>query len=198
MRSDEELIQAVAARDESAFDALFARHHGALRSRVLRIVRSEAVADDLVQEAFLRAWRRAEQYDRRGAVKAWLLRIGQNLALNHLRSARRSRQQPLEAPPPGPDDRQAEPDWMIDPTSLGPDEIVELAERGERLQRMIDDLPEDRRRLWGLVHEDEMDLRAVAEELGIPLGTAKSRLHYTRKKLRQAFKDLQPDWEDLE
>ena len=74
---------------------------------------------------------------------------------------------------------------MIDPTSLGPDQIAELAERGRMLQRMIDDLPEDRRRLWGLVHEDEMDLRAVAEELGIPLGTAKSRLHNALRKLRE-------------
>ena len=195
MRPDEELISAIAAQDASAFDALFARHHAALRGRVLRIVRREAVADDLVQEAFLRVWRRAEQYDRRGAVKAWLMRIATNLALNHLRSARRSRQRPLEAPAPQAGDREAEPDWMIDPGSLGPDEIVELAERNELLRQMLDRLSEDRRRLWGLVHEDEMDLRAVAEELGIPLGTAKSRLHYTRKQLRQAWREIQEDWE---
>ena len=76
------------------FKQLYAQYGEGILRHVARMVRSDA-AQDLVQEAFLRAWQRAEQWDGRGTFKAWLYRIATNLALNHLRTVRRRREQPL-------------------------------------------------------------------------------------------------------
>src|ERR671932_347450 len=90
--SDPELLAQIRARDAGAFETLFARYRELVRRQAQRIVRDESAADDLVQEVFLRVWTRSEQWDGRGACKAWLFRIATNLALNHLRTVRRRRE----------------------------------------------------------------------------------------------------------
>ncbi|MHC4981722.1 MAG: RNA polymerase sigma factor [Planctomycetota bacterium] len=197
MRSDKELLRRIVERDESAFDELFARYHHVIRGRFKSMVRCEAAADDLVQELFLRLWTRADQYAGRGPVEGWLQRIATNLALNYLRWARRRRTRPLEGKQPPAEGEQADQaDWMIDPGSFDPEEIVELAERRKMLERLVGSLPEAKLRLYRMVHEQEIDVQAAAELLGIPVGTAKSRLHYLRRWLAQAWKELGEDWEN--
>jgi RNA polymerase sigma-70 factor (ECF subfamily) len=194
--SDAELAERVAGGDAEAFEALFARHGDAVRRHLARIVRREGAADDLVQETFLRVWTRAEQWDRRGAFAGWLFRIATNLALNHLRSTRRRRQRPLEIPvDPGDtdEDEHVAPSWMVDASTLGPDAIVALAEQEARLRGLVEALPEAKREVFRLAHEAEMPLRQIAEALGIPEGTAKSRLHHARKRLAREWSDLETD-----
>ena len=191
MPSDEDLIGKVLSRDAHAFDALFARYRGPLRRHLERIVRDRAGAEDLLQEVFLRVWTRAEQWSGEGAVRAWLFRIGTNLALNHLRSARRRRHQPLEARPAGEEDEDFVPGWMVDASALGPEETTELAERAELFRRLIGELSEEKREVMRLIHEEQMDLRQAAEQLGVPVGTVKSRLFYARKTLQQGWKDIE-------
>jgi RNA polymerase sigma-70 factor (ECF subfamily) len=94
MPSDQHLMGRVRERDARAFEALFERYGELIRRHLARITRDDAAAQDLVQEVFLRVWTRAEQWDGRGPFKAWLYRIATNLALNHLRSVRRRREQP--------------------------------------------------------------------------------------------------------
>src|SRR5918911_756040 len=96
--ADRELLERIARRDACAFEVLFERHRETVRRRLGAIVRDEAAAEDLSQEVFLRVWTRAEQWDGRGAARAWLLRVATHLALNHLRSVRRRREEPLEIP----------------------------------------------------------------------------------------------------
>src|SRR5687767_2583288 len=76
-------------RDGAAFETLTARYREPLLRHLVSMVRDGAAADDLLQEALLRVWTRADRWDGRGAVKAWLFRIATNLALNHLRTVRR-------------------------------------------------------------------------------------------------------------
>ena len=90
--SDQDLMRRVQERDAGAFETLFSRYREPLRRHRARTVRDDAAADDLAQELFLRVWTRAEQWDGRGAFKAWLFRIAANIALNHLRSVRRREQ----------------------------------------------------------------------------------------------------------
>jgi len=200
MPDDRELVERVLEGDPAAFDALFARHEPAVRGHLRRIVRAEAVVDDLLQEVFLRVWTRAEQWSGEGAFRNWLLRVATNVALNHLRSVRRRRQQPLVPPTPPnrgrediEEDESPAPGWMVDASALGPDVLVEMAEQREMFARLIDRLPETEREVVRLAHEAEMDLREIAEELGIPEGTVKSRLHYARRQLARQWGALKPD-----
>ena len=191
---DRALVERVAAGDAEAFEALFARYADAVRRHVGRMVRYGGAADDLAQEAFLRVWTRAEQWDGRGSFRGWLFRIATNLALNHLRSVRRRRQQSLELPAPEPlsdeDDEPLAPAWMIDASALGPDAIVEAAEQRDLYRRLVDRLPDDKREVFRMAHEAEMPLREIAESLGIPEGTVKSRLHHARRRLADEWRGL--------
>jgi len=191
--ADAELVERVVNGDAGAFEALFARYQQAVLRHLTRIVRDGTVADDLVQEAFLRVWTRAEQWDGRGRFKAWLFRIATNLALNHLRSMRRRKQQPLEIPPDAGDtdeDEHVAPSWLVDASALGPDAIAQLAEQEARVRGLVDKLPEDKREVFRLAHEAEMPIREIAEQLGIPEGTVKSRLHHARKRLARDWRRL--------
>ena len=199
MQSDHDLIGRIRKRDVAAFETLFSRYREAIRRHITRAVWDESAAEDLVQEAFLRVWTCASQWDGRGEFKAWLFRIATNLALNHLRTVRRRRQQPLEIPADEFDEEEEhppEPDWMIDVSSLGPDVMLEHVERYELLWRLIDGLPDEKRKVLRLVYESEMDIREAALELGIPEGTVKSRLHYSVKRLAREWKEIASEWED--
>lgn len=191
-------MRRVLDRDAGAFDVLFARHSRAVRNRLTRIVRSDPAGDDLLQEVFLRVWTRADQWAGQGSVRGWLLAIATNLALNHLRSARRHRGRPLRAP--SAPAREAEddlvPGWMVDASVPGPDAAAELAEREQMFRRLIGELPGDKREVMRMAYEEQMDIGQIAAELGIPPGTVKSRLFYGRRMLRQSWQDIEPQRED--
>ncbi len=193
--SDKELLGRVSCRDAEAFDSLFARHAGAVRDRLARIVRSESAAEDLLQEVFLRVWIRADQWAGHGSVRAWLLGIAAHLALNHLRSSRRRRHRPLEAPPAGGGDEEEDliPGWMIDASAVAAPDAAELAERAETLRRLLGELPEEKREVLEMIYQEQLDIREAAERLGVPPGTIKSRLHYARQMIRQGWPDQGPD-----
>ena len=185
MDSDRALVNRIRRRDPHAFDVLMQRYAEQVKAHLRRIVRDEAAADDLAQEVSLRVWERASQWDGRGPFKAWLMRVATNLALNHLRSTRRKREQPLvfEDRSNEEDEEGLAPGWMIDRSALGPEQTVDLAEQKELLRDLVDALPEEKRQVLQMVHDQEMELLEVAKALGVPLGTVKSRLHYTVKWL---------------
>lgn len=194
--TDPELLQLIQRHDGDAFAHFFARHQQAVERHLGQIVRDAVMAEDLVQEVFLLVWMRAEQWDGRGEVKAWLYRIATNLALNHLRALRRRPQQPLEAPPrsvqtddwPSADENFA-PGWMIDAAALEPPTLMAASEQQRLIQRLVAELPADKQEVFRMVYEGEMDLRSVADQLGIPAGTVKSRLHYSKKQLARRWKE---------
>jgi RNA polymerase sigma-70 factor (ECF subfamily) len=195
MLSDQDLVKQILERDAHAFEVLFERYGEMIERHLARLVHDNAVAQDLAQEAFLRVWTRAEQWNESGPFKAWLYRIATNLALNHLRSVRRRREQPLDAPSEQAEgeDESLAPAWMLDAATLGPDASLELAEEREQFRRLVEGLPEEKRQVFRLVHQMEMSLRDAADELGIPEGTAKSRLHYAKKQLARAWQELDTD-----
>ena len=198
-QSDQTLIRKIVKRDAAAFETLFARHSASVHQHILSIVRTESAAEDLVQEVFLRLWTRAEQWNGQGEFKGWLFRIATNLALNHLRTVRRWRQEPLETPPDefdGEDERPPDPDWMIDTSLRNPEVMVEQAERSQLLWQLVDGLPQEKREVLHLIYQKEMALREAAIELGIPEGTVKSRLHYSVRHLAREWKEIASDWEE--
>jgi RNA polymerase sigma-70 factor (ECF subfamily) len=192
---DLELMLRVRQRDADAFAALLARHRERVQRRLRALVRDEFAAADLTQEVFLRVWTHAEQWHGQGDFGSWLFRIATNLALNHLRTLDRRREQPLERNPGSyaGSDREGESpaERMVDTAAPAPDRWVEHADRMARLRRLVELLPEEKRAVFRMVHEEELELREVAGRLGIPEGTVKSRLHHARKRLARAWQEAE-------
>lgn len=199
MQDEREVVRRVGAGDVRAFEALFAHYHGPIRRHVRRVVRDPATAEDLTQEVFERVWTRAGQWNGRGTFQAWLFRVATNLALNQLRSRRRHPQEPLTrrgVESGAPIDEPSEA-WLVDPAAVDPSDAAERGVDRDRLRQLLTGLPDDKRRVLELVHIADMDLATVAEVLGIPVGTVKSRLYYARKRLAQAWRELDgDDWEE--
>ena len=200
MPADMELMRRLAEGDSTAFDALFARYADRIRQRLARVVRDAAAVDDLLQDVFLRLWTRSGQWEGRGDPGAWLGRIAANLALNHLRSRRRER--PLQQASGGnardEEDAGANPLALIaDATEAQPSEVLAAAERDAALAGLLAGLPPDKREVLRLVYEEDLNLREAAEELGIPVGTAKSRLHYARNRLVREWKAIAEELGDI-
>ena len=199
MSSDAELVARICEHDESAFEALSARYRESIYRHVLSTLHDGSATEDVVQEVFLRVWTHAEQWHGQGSFKAWLFRVATNLALNYLRTLSRRRQQSLEAPADAldEDDESSMPSWMVDHSLPAPDVILEHGERNQLLQQLVEGLPTEKRMVFRLVYENEMATRQVAQTLGIPEGTVKSRLHYATRRLAQEWRDLQQEWEDM-
>lgn len=189
--SDEELFQRIQDRDQAAFDELYTRYASSLRLHLLRMLRDQANAEDVLQEVFLRVWTQANTWNGRGSVRGWLFRIATNQALNQLRSIRRRRQEPLEPASRAEwqEDDQHIPSWLIDSMSPGPDILAERAEQHATLRSLITQLSDAQRSVLRMIHEQDMEISEVAQALNIPSGTVKSRLHYATRRLAAQFKD---------
>ncbi len=198
-KSDEELVRGVIEGRQEDFAKLFERYRADVQRHLRRIHRHDEDAADVGQEVFLRLWHRAGQWKGEGPLLAWLLRIATNLALNHIRSVRRRHEQPLQPPPAmeGEEGREERvPEWMIDASTLPPDEVLALAERRRLLRGLVTRLPEDRRKVIRLIYDGNMNTRQAALELGIPEGTVKSRIHHARKQIARSWRELGIDWEE--
>lgn len=175
--SDDALLAGLGAGDEDAARAFVRRFQHRVYGLALGIVGDGGVAQDVAQEAFVRAWRFASAYDaRRGPVITWLLAITRNAAIDTLRM------------------RRPEP---IDPTSIlalqmasadpHPDAVAVLSEETEMLREALARLPEEQRRAVLLASYLGRTAREVGEIEGIPLGTAKTRIRTGLLRLHAAL-----------
>ena len=188
---DPQLIAQIKERDERAFQQFFERYREQVHQRVRRIVRDDASANDVVQEVFLRVWNRAGQWSGRGTVASWLFRIATHLSLTHLRTVRRRREQRLEMLSETVEqETQQVPEWMIEAASERPDARMERADQQRWLRRQVQELSEDKREVFHLIYDAQVEVRDAADRLGIPEGTVKSRLHHGRRQLSQAWQAI--------
>jgi RNA polymerase sigma-70 factor, ECF subfamily len=173
--SDEVLIGRIANGDRLAMQVLFARHHVRVFRFVLRLVRNEASAEDLISEVFLDVWRQAGKFEGRAAVSTWLLAIARFKALSMLR---RKPEQEL-------DEEAAE---TIEDGADTPDIALEKKEKSEVLRKCLTSLSAEHREIVDLVYYHEKSVEEVAEIVGIPEATVKTRMFYARKKLAELLK----------
>jgi RNA polymerase sigma-70 factor, ECF subfamily len=174
--SDEVLIARIAGGDRLAMQVLFARHHVRVYRFVLRLVRNEAAAEDLISEVFLDVWRQAGKFEGRSAVTTWMLSIARFKALSALR---RKPEQELDE----------EAAAQIEDDADDPE--VALVKKGKAavLRQALSKLSAEHREVVDLVYYHEKSVEEVAEIVGIPEATVKTRMFYARKKLSEILKE---------
>lgn len=169
--SDEALVAAVGRQDESALGALYDRHGATCYRLALRIVRDPSLAEDVVQEAFVDLWRSARRFEGgRGRGRAWILVITHRRAVDLVRREERRRVEPLDGYDPAGDD--------------GVDILVERKSERARVQSALQMLSADQRRTLELAYYGGLTQSELAERLGEPLGTIKSRMFNGLQRLR--------------
>lgn len=168
------LIEAIAdARDKTAFAQLFAHFAPRLKSYLLRIGTDDLMAEEVVQEAMVMVWRKAESFDRRQAsASTWIFTIARNKRIDRLRRERR--------PELDPNDPALVPD-----AETPADHVVETGQIQDRLRSAIEKLPAEQSELIRLAYYDDKSHSEIAEERGLPLGTVKSRIRLALARLRQ-------------
>jgi len=174
--SDEVLISRIANGDRLAMQVLFARHHVRVYRFVLRLVRNEATAEDLISEVFLDVWRQAAKFEGRSAVSTWMLSIARFKALSALR-----RKPEYEL-----DEETAE---AIEDHSDDPEVTLAKKDKGALLREAMSALSAEHREVIDLVYYHEKSVEEVARIVDIPEATVKTRMFYARKKLSELLKE---------
>lgn len=171
--SDAVLLARLVSRDEDALAELYDRHGRAAYALALRVTGNAESAQDVVQEAFLALWRRGHTYQpERGAVRGWLLTVVRNRAIDSLRgpSGQAARTMPVDALPlAAADNPEAEAVRTVD---------------GRRVRAALAELPPEQRDVVELAYFGGLAYPEVAERMGIPLGTVKSRMRLALERLR--------------
>ena len=170
--SDETLIGRIAGGDQLAMRTLFARHRVALYRWLLRLVRDEALAEDLLSDVFLDVWRQAASFRGRASVSTWLLAIARHKAA----SARRRR-------------NDAELDEATVSTVPDPADDAEVTlqkkNRAEALRQSLHRLSPDHREVIDLAYYHGKSVKEIAEIVSISEATVKTRMFYARRKLAE-------------
>jgi RNA polymerase sigma-70 factor (ECF subfamily) len=175
LSSDQALIVRIAGGDQLAMRTLFARHQTALYRWLRRIVRDEALAEDLLSEVFLDVWRQATSFQARSSVSTWLLAIARHKAL----SARRRRV-----------DVQLDEDVAASICDPADDPEISLLKknRGELLRQSMVNLSRKHREVLDLVYYHGKSVKEVAEITGVAEATVKTRMFHARRKLADLVK----------
>jgi len=173
--SDEALIERIAAGDKLAMQVLFARHQVRVYRFVLRLVRDQSVAEELVGEVFLDVWRQAGRFEARSTASTWLLAIARYKALSALR---RRTDQELD------DDKAA----TIEDPGDSPEVAALKKNKGDVLRQCLTALTPEHREIIDLVYYHEKSVEEVAQIVGIGENTVKTRMFYARKRLSELLK----------
>ena len=176
---DDELIPRIRAGDEAAFDALVRRHYNGLCVFAARMTRSDATAEELVQDVLLRVWQHHEEWAVSGSVAAYLYAAVRNTALNHVR-----RERYLERWQAG---AAAQADAPRVPEA---DEDVRAAELAAALERAIDELPLRCRQVFILRRQHHMSCAEVARVMQIAPKTVEIQMGLAIKALRRKLAHL--------
>jgi RNA polymerase sigma-70 factor (ECF subfamily) len=173
--SDEVLIGRIAGGDRLAMQVLFARHHVRVFRFILRFVKNEATAEELISDVFLDVWRQAGKFEGRSAVSTWLLSIARFKALS---AVRKRTDEEL-------DEETAE---AIVDTSDDPEAALAKKDKGAVLRDCMGALSAEHREIIDLVYYHEKSVEEVAAIVGIPEATVKTRMFYARKRLGELLK----------
>ena len=193
---DATLVRAVVDGSQSALAALYDRHGSAIFALALRLSGDRSTAEEVVQETFLVLWDRAERFDPGVASLAtWLRTIARNRTLDRLRaSARRPRLVSLEPDPEGRPGR-SEVLGVGELVAAGsseqdPLDLAAAAEQRAAVAAAVATMPDDERMVILMAYQQDLTQAEIAERLGWPLGTVKTRTRRALRRLREALGDM--------
>ena len=180
---DDELMDRLANRDLAAFEALYDRYGDLVYSVSLRVVGDTYVAEDVTQDVFMRVWRRPEQFDlARGKFVTWLLSVTRNRSIDHRRSqSRRLRHESL------PSIQEDEDVLPSEDTRDDPALATVLADERAAVRAAIETLPAEQKLAIQLAYFGGLTQQEIANKLGHPLGTVKTRIRLGMQKMRGAL-----------
>ena len=187
---DDQLMLAYAGGDAAAFDALYARHEGALFRFVRRLLGGAlaAQADEVFQDTWVRIIASRASFSPQGAAwRTWAFTIAHNAAMDRLRvSGREVSLAGMES-----DDASDPMDWLqgaLDMSHPSTEDVAFWRAAGQQLLQCLDELPDAQRAAFLLHHEDGASVEDMAQRLGLAFETAKSRLRYALQKLRSCMR----------
>jgi RNA polymerase sigma-70 factor (ECF subfamily) len=175
--SDKALMRRIAAGDQSAMRALFARYRVRVYRWLLRLIDNEALAEDLLSEVFLDVWRHAASFEARSSLSTWLLAIARYKALS---APRRRTDAELDevAVPTVPDTRD------------DPEVTLQKKSRAEALRRSLPRLSPEHREVIDLAYYHGKSVKEIAEIVSISEATVKTRMFYARRKLAELVETM--------
>ena len=182
--SDLSLVERCRVNDEAAFNEVVARYKNKVYNYVYRMTGSSDDAEDLTQEVFIRMYVSIDSFRSQSSLNTWLFRIASNLCIDRFRRAKsRTPAYSLDEPMGGEEGDQTGHD--VADTTYEPHRLLENVEMAEQIQQALTQLPEKLRATLLLHDVEGLPYEEIAQVVGCPLGTVKSRLFNARMQLRQ-------------
>jgi RNA polymerase sigma-70 factor (ECF subfamily) len=183
--NDSDLINQAKSGDSRAYDKLLKKYKNSVYNLVLRMVRDQQEAEDLTQEAFIKAFHSITSFNEEYAFSTWLYKIATNNCIDYFRK-RKLQTFSLDKPVQYKD---SEIQHEIPDPDLDPEVSIIASERSKLIREAINTLPEKYYRAIVLRHNEEKSYEEIAEILDLPLGTVKARIFRAREMLNKALKD---------
>lgn len=188
---DDRALAALAARGrEGAYRELLTRYERPVFSLVYRMVRDRTLAEDLAQEAFIRAFNAIQSYDPTYKFSSWLFKIANNHTIDHLRRRKLDTVSIHGAPSASSAEEQARTSITLESTEEQPDKYTESRELGGHIEEAIAQLRPEYRSVVLLRHVQGYAYEEIAEAMELPLGTVKTYLHRARNELKTLLTPL--------
>lgn len=188
---DDKTLAAQAAQgSERAFRDLLRRYERPVFSLIVRMVRDRTLAEDISQEAFIRAFKAIASYDPRYKFSSWMFKIAHNLTIDHLRRKRIETVSIHGSPNAVTAEEQARTSLVLESSQERPDAYVENMELGSQIEAAIGKLRPEYRSVTLLRHVEGYSYQEIADILGLPLGTVKTYIHRARLELKSALAPL--------
>lgn len=179
---DAELIAEYRLGNEDAFGQLLQRYLSPVYHFVFQLAGDRSAAEDIVQETFIKAWKHLARYDRSRSFKTWLFAIAKNTAYDFLKKKK-------SFPFSSFEDEEGNNilEESVSAETLLPDEMLERKDAADELEAVLREIPERYRSLLLLAYKEDFSLQEIADILGEPYNTIKSRHGRALKRLKQAF-----------
>ncbi len=189
---DRKLAGLAAEGRESAYRELVTRYERPIFSLVYRMVRDRTLAEDLAQEAFIRAFDAIDTYDPTYKFSSWIFKIANNHTIDHLRKRKLDTVSIHGSPHADNQEEEERTQITLETANENPEEYTESRELGSRIEQAIGRLRPDYRSAVLLRHVEGHSYDEIAEIMEIPLGTVKTYLHRARGELRELLADVEP------
>ncbi len=180
-QSDAELVASALSGSQGACRELVERYQRPVFNLIARMVRDRGVAEDLAQDAFVKAFTRLSSFDPRYRFASWMFKVAHNTAVDYLR------QHPVLSASLD-DEESGAGRTAIDRSTPDPSVLLEHRELTETLDQAIDGLKPEYRKVVVLRYQEDLDYEEIAEVLSMPLGTVKSYLHRARRELADSLR----------